>query len=313
MKTPSRARRPVDGVLLLDKPSGLSSNTALQRARRAYEAEKAGHGGTLDPLASGLLPCLFGEATKFGIELLEATKTYQAEIMLGVVRTTGDAEGEVVERRPVAVDRAALEPVLGRFRGRIRQVPPMYSALKRHGRPLYAYARAGETLERTAREVTIHELTLTGLAADTLSVVVRCSKGTYIRSLAVDIGSALGCGASLAALRRTAIGRFAIGDALSLAALEELPRADRDAHLLPVDSLVEHLPSVTLAEGSAARFGHGQPVSPCTGGAGRVRVYDPAGGFIGIGTAGEAGTLRPLRLMRRAEHGPESRHGVRML
>lgn len=305
--------RRVDGVLLLDKPPGLTSNAALQHARRLYRAAKAGHTGTLDPLAIGLLPCLFGEATKFGAELLDADKTYHATIALGVITTTGDAEGEIVERRPVAIEHADLERVLDRFRGRLSQVPPMYSALKHRGRPLYEYARAGEPVERTPREVTIHELTLTRLEADRLEVVVRCSKGTYIRSLAADLGRDLGCGASLAALRRAGVGRFSIADAVSLEALERLPPAALEARLLPVEALVAHLPALTLAAELAARFGRGQPVTPTGAAAGRARVHGASGEFIGIGEVGDAGVLRPLRLLRQAERAPELPHTARML
>ncbi len=290
------AWRPIDGVLLLDKPPGLSSNAALQVARRLYRAEKAGHSGTLDPLATGLLACLFGEATKFGAELLDAAKTYAAEIALGVTTTTGDAEGAVVERRPVALDAAEVERVLGRFRGPISQVPPAYSALKRNGRPLYAYARAGARVERTPRAVTIHALALDRFGGDRLAVTVRCSKGTYVRTLAEDLGRELGCGAHLAALRRTAVGRFALVDALGLPALEALDPEARDARLRPVDALVGHFPAQALAPPEAARFQRGQAVAAPPAATGRVRVYGAGGAFIGVGEA-LGGALRPRRLL----------------
>jgi tRNA pseudouridine55 synthase len=222
--------RPVDGVLLLDKAAGVTSNAALQGVRRLYRAAKAGHTGTLDPLATGLLPVLFGEATKFGRELLDADKTYAAEIALGASTTTGDAEGDVVERRPVTSTRADIDRVLAGFRGEGAQVPPMYSALKRDGRPLYDYARAGKSVERAARPITIHELTLDAAAGDRLAVTVRCSKGTYIRVLAEDIGRSLGCGAHLARLRRLAIGPFSVAEAATaegLAALDPVARCCR--------------------------------------------------------------------------------------
>ncbi len=299
---PARTRVPwrrVDGVLLLDKPAGASSNAALQAARRLYLAEKAGHSGTLDPLATGLLPCLFGEATKFGAELLDADKTYAGRIALGVTTTTGDAEGEIVERRPVAVEPAEVERVLARFRGPISQVPPAYSALKHAGRPLYKYARAGERVDRAPRAVTIHALVLHGFEGDHFDLTIRCSKGTYVRALAEDVGRELGCGAHLAGLRRTAVGPFSIADAAALAALEALGSDARDAHLRPVDALVAHLPAMPVAAPEAARFQRGQAVAAPPSAVGRFRVYGADGAFIGVGEAG-GGELRPRRLMRQA-------------
>lgn len=291
--------RRVDGVLLLDKPVGLSSNAALQRVRRLFRAERAGHAGTLDPLASGLLPILLGDATKFGGEMLGADKAYRATVALGVRTATGDAEGEVIERNPVAVDRGQLEGVLRRFMGPIEQVPPMYSALKRAGRPLYAYARAGETVDRAPRTVTIHELRLEGFAADRLEIEVRCSKGTYVRTLAEDIGAALGCGAHLAGLRRTAVGPFRLADAQSLDELERMEEGERNRRLLPADSLLGHLPPVTLDRGGAERFTHGQPVTaPPDVRPGPLRAYDPAGRLMGVGECGADRQLRPRRLVR---------------
>jgi tRNA pseudouridine55 synthase len=289
--------RRVDGVLLLDKPSGMTSNAALQAVRRLYRAAKAGHSGTLDPLATGLLPCLFGDATKFGGELLDGEKAYDAAIALGVTTTTGDAEGEVVERRAVAVGEGDLQRALARFRGRISQVPPAYSALKHRGRPLYAYARAGTPVTRAPRLVTIHELVLRGFAGDRVDVAVRCSKGTYVRVLAEDLGRELGCGAHLAGLRRTAVGRFAIADAIALPALGALDPAGRDARLRPVDALVGHLPALPVAEAAAGRFCRGQTVAVPAAASGRYRVYGAGGAFIGVGEAG-AGELRPRRLLR---------------
>jgi tRNA pseudouridine55 synthase len=298
--TPPPARVPsrrVDGVLLLDKPPGLTSNAALQAVRRLYRAAKAGHSGTLDPLATGLLPCLLGDATKFGAELLDAEKAYDAAIALGVTTTTGDAEGEVIERRAVAVGAGELERALAKLRGRIPQVPPAYSALKHRGRPLYAYARAGAPVVRPPRLVTIHELALRRFAGDRLEVAVRCSKGTYVRVLAEDLGRELGCGAHLAGLRRTATGRFGIADAIALPALEALDPAARDAELRPIDALVGHLPALPVAAAAAGRFCHGQPVAAPPAASGRYRVYDADGAFIGVGEAG-AGELRPRRLLR---------------
>ena len=291
-------RRRVDGLLLLDKATGVTSNAALQAARRLYRAAKAGHTGTLDPLATGLLPVLFGEATKFGGELLDADKTYAAEIALGATTTTGDAEGEVVERHPVTAPRAEVERVLAGFRGEGVQVPPMYSALKRDGRPLYEYARAGQSVERAARPIRIHELALDALEGASLSITVRCSKGTYIRVLAEDIGRALGCGAHLARLRRLAIGRFSLAGAATIEELEALEADARDARLLPLDALIGHLPPITLGEVAGSRFAHGQSTE-CPGfQPGRVRVYGAGGAFLGVGTVGTDGSLQPRRLLR---------------
>jgi tRNA pseudouridine55 synthase len=306
------AWRRVDGVLLLDKPAGLSSSAALQAVRRLYRAAKAGHGGTLDPLATGLLPCLFGEATKFGAELLDAEKTYEAAIALGVTTTTGDAEGAAVERRPVAFGVADVERVLARFRGRISQVPPAYSALKRGGRPLYEYARSGEPVDRAPRSVTIYELVLRRFDGNRLAVTLRCSKGTYVRSLAEDVGRALGCGAHLAGLRRTAVGRFALADAVGLDALDALGPAARDARLRPVVAMVEHLPEVAVAAPAAARFRCGQTVTASGLAPGRVRVSGADGAFIGIGEVGD-GELRPRRLLRQDAAPPAAGSAARTL
>lgn len=295
------AWRRVDGVLLLDKPQGLTSNAALQTARRLYCAAKGGHTGTLDPLATGLLPVLFGEATKFGGELLDADKTYAAEIALGAVTTTGDAEGEVVERHPVAATRDEVARVLAGFRGAGTQVPPMYSALKREGRPLYAYARAGQSVDRPARPIRIDELTLDAFDGTCLAITVRASKGTYIRVLAEDIGRALGCGAHLAKLRRLAIGPFRVGDAATIAGLESLDVTARDARLLPVDALVGHLPAAALGAAAVERFTQGAATESPRADSARVRVYGADGTFLGIGLTGPDGRLKPLRLVRSDE------------
>src|SRR5262245_32322385 len=218
-------RDAVDGVLLLDKPSGPSSNAVLQRAKRLLGAARAGHTGTLDPLASGLLVIAFGEATKFSGGLLEADKAYRARLRFGARTSTGDAEGEVLERSEVAVSEEGLRAALERFRGEIGQVPPMYAAIKRDGRPLYDYARRGQMVERTARRITIRRLELEKFDRDEADLTVECSKGTYIRTLAEDIGESLGCGAHLAALERTAVGPFSLSQAIGLEALEALPPA----------------------------------------------------------------------------------------
>jgi tRNA pseudouridine55 synthase len=290
-------RRAVDGVLLLDKPLGLTSNAALQTARRLLNAEKAGHTGTLDPLASGLLPLTFGEATKFSQMLLDADKCYEAGIELGVETTTGDAEGEVLARLPVAVDETALRTALARFSGEIEQVPPMYSALKRDGKPLYEYARAGIELEREARRVTISELTLLSFDGLRFKLRVACSKGTYIRSLAIDIGRALGCGAHLHALRRTRIGAFDLSAGVSLATLDATAAEQRDALLAPVDTLVAAFPRIDLEREAAQQIRQGQPVVALARGEGElVRLYDQAG-FLGLGQWKEDGRLWPKRLL----------------
>lgn len=249
-------RRPVHGVLLLDKPLGLSSNDALQKAKWLLRAEKAGHTGTLDPMATGVLPLCFGAATKFSQLHLDADKTYEAVARLGVRTTTGDAEGEVIEERPVPrIAPGKLAEVRGRFLGAIQQVPPMYSALKRDGKALYEYARAGQEVAREARDVQIHELNL-ALEADgtLLRIVAKVSKGTYIRTLGEDIGEALGCGASLSALRRLATGPFDVSRCVTLQQLEAMPEDKRLVALLPVEALLPHHKPVTLDPDNAGRF-----------------------------------------------------------
>jgi tRNA pseudouridine55 synthase len=290
----------VDGALLLDKPLGLSSNAALQRAKKLLGAKKAGHGGTLDPLASGLLMLLFGEATKFAGTLLEGDKEYLATLQLGITTATGDAEGEVLERRAVALDESRLHDALGRFRGEIEQVPPMYSALKHDGEPLYKLARRGEEVERKPRRVTIGELTRVGGRVDRPELRVRCSKGTYIRSLAMDIGAAIGCGAHLAALRRTGSGRWRVEEAVTLEALEALPPAARQRRLQPLAALIADLPRAELDAGGAARLRNGQAL-PLPGLAeGLCGVYGPDGAVIGLGRS-DGALLRPLRLTQATE------------
>lgn len=292
-------RRKLDGVLLLDKPVGPSSSAVLQAVKRLLNADRAGHAGTLDPLASGLLPLLFGEATKFAQYGLEAAKEYVADVRLGAATDTGDAEGAVIERRPVAVDEPALAGALASFRGEIRQVPPMYSALKKDGQPLYALARAGQTVEREARLVTVHELELVARQEDVLRLRIRCSKGTYVRQLAADLGLALGTVAYLAALRRTAVAGLRLDQAVTLDDLQALGEAARLAWLLPPDRLLEHLPRADLDESLAGRFLNGQAVRSPGVAQGPVRVYQ-AGALLGVGESGPAGELRPARLIARA-------------
>lgn len=295
---PKRRWQRVDGVLLLDKPSGMSSNDALQKARRLFSAAKAGHTGTLDPLATGLLPLCFGEATKFSADLLDADKTYEATLCFGVRTNTGDAEGEVLATAPVRHGEADLVAVLARFRGTIDQVPPMYSALKRDGRPLYELARQGVEVERAPRRVTIHELELIAAGEATAMLRVRCSKGTYVRTLAEDIGAALGCGAHLTALRRTVVGDLTLAGAVTLEQIAAQEEGARAALLQPVDSLLQSLPAVELDASSAARFRHGNPVPGS--GEGLHRVY--ADGLLcGVARADGAGLLHPKRLLATAD------------
>lgn len=289
----------VDGVLLLDKPIGLSSNDALQKARRLFSAAKGGHTGTLDPLASGLLPLCFGEATKFSADLLDADKTYEAELQLGVVTDSGDAEGQVLATAPVEVGEADVLAVLPRFTGAIQQIPPMHSALKRDGRPLYELARKGIEVERAARAVTIHAIELLEFAGDKLRLRVKCSKGTYIRVLAADIGQALGCGAHLTALRRTEVADLSLLGAVTLAELEALEESARLLRLAPVDALLQSLPAIEVAGEDEARFRHGNPVPLPPGLSGKIRVY-AAGRLIGVGEPGREGRLWPKRLVQLA-------------
>ncbi len=289
----------IDGVLLLDKAIGLSSNDALQKARRLFSAAKGGHTGTLDPLATGLLPLCFGEATKFSADLLEADKTYEAEVRLGEVTDTGDAEGQVIASATVDVDLAAISAVLPRFTGPITQIPPMYSALKRDGRPLYELARQGMEVERAARDITIHALECLAFAGQRLLLRVTCSKGTYIRVLAADIGQALGCGAHLTALRRTRVGALDLAGSVTLAQLEAMSEAERMACLQPVDTLLRTLPRVDLDPAAAQRFQHGNPVDFPAGVSGQVRVYVD-GRLAGLGEPGRGDRLWPKRLVQLA-------------
>ena len=295
-----RVKRALNGVLMLDKAPGASSNAALQQAKRLYQAAKAGHAGTLDPLATGLLPILFGEATKFSSDLLESDKSYAAEIRLGTSTTTADAEGKVIAVRAVNVTPDQLAAALLNFRGSILQIPPIYSALKHSGKPSYAYARAGIEIERAPRRVTIHALELQWFEGDRLALSVTCSKGTYIRSIAHDLGELLGCGAHLASLRRTAVARFDLDCAQSLESLEAMPAAERDACLLPVDALLQNLPEVRLAPAEQARFVRGQSVRWDGLRQGRVRVYGAGGALLGVGDADADGTISPRRVIATA-------------
>jgi tRNA pseudouridine55 synthase len=303
-RPPKKPRDLVDGVLLIDKPVGLSSNDALIKAKRVVNAKKAGHTGTLDPFATGLLPLCFGEATKFSQDLLEADKTYDAVVHLGITTTTGDTEGEAVETRPVNVTVEQIEAALAKFRGPILQVPPMYSALKRDGKALYEYAREGITLEREARPVTIHKLEMLAYDAPMLTIRVTCSKGTYVRVLGEDIGAELGCGAHLNALRRIQVGSLTVD---GMVTLEQLQAHDNPLSLLaPVDALLSSFPPVELTPELAARFLNGQrlalnrepvtlPETP-----GRVRVYHDDK-LLGTAILQDWGVLAPERLIARPQ------------
>ena len=288
----------ISGVLLLDKPGGMTSNSALQRARRLLNAAKAGHTGTLDPMATGLLPLTFGEATKFSADLLNADKSYRATVRLGVTTSTGDADGVVLERRTVDVSTADIDVVLARFVGAIEQMPPMHSALKRDGRPLYELARAGLEVERAPRQITVHQLTLVEQCADEFVFDVDCSKGTYIRVLAEEIGRELGCGAHLSALRRTRAGRLCLGDAVGLTALEAMTPEARRETLLPEDALLASLATVQLDDVLAGRFRQGQRLALDAEPRGRrVRVYGRTNELLGTATINEWGVVEPERLI----------------
>ncbi|KRC19202.1 tRNA pseudouridine(55) synthase TruB [Acidovorax sp. Root217] len=297
-------RRPVHGVLLLDKPLGLSSNDALQKAKWLLRAEKAGHTGTLDPLASGVLPLCFGAATKFSQLQLDAPKTYEAVALLGVTTTTGDAEGDVIERRPVVL--AELTPerlaaVQQQFTGPLQQVPPMYSALKKDGKALYEYARAGIEVDRPARDVVIHSLSLTLLAdnpdAIAVKMVVQCSKGTYIRTLGEDVGAALGFGAHLTFLRRIDTGGIGVERCVTLAQLEAMEEGERLAQLEPPESLLAQHVRVTLDSENAARFLSGVRRRGTWPDAGAVAVFgDNPPALLGVGHI-VGGELVPDRLL----------------
>ena len=301
-----RRGRPVNGILVLDKPEGMSSNQALQTAKRLFFAAKAGHTGSLDPLATGVLPLCFGEATKFSQYLLDADKAYTSTFRLGVATATGDAEGEVIrEANASALAEADVENALAAFRGEIEQVPSMYSALKHDGKPLYQLARQGKEVERKARRVVIKQLELRdfrGGEHPEADVYLECSKGTYVRSLAEDLGEALGVGAHVSALRRTQAGPFRLEDSVNLATLESLKAHDQlaemDALLRPADSALDGLPLVELTESSGFYMRQGQPVqvpnAPCDG---MVRIALETGEFLGVGEILDDGRVAPRRLV----------------
>ena len=291
----------VHGVVLVDKPLGLTSQAVVSRIKRAYGAAKAGHAGTLDPMATGLLPVCLGAATKFSQSGLEADKSYEAEIHLGQTRIGGDLEGEVVSQAPVDFTPDQLDAVLRQFTGPQQQIPPMHSALKVAGRPLYAYARQGIDVERQPRHIVIHELRLLLRTEDTLSVHVRCSKGTYIRTLAEDLGQALGCGAHLKSLRRVGVGHLCIGEARPLEWLLSATPQQRHGSLWPVDSLVSQWPAIVLNDDDAARFLCGMRRRGSWKDASHTRVFGPQNGaFLGTGHI-VAGELIADRLLSPAE------------
>lgn len=296
-------RRQVNGVLLLDKPAGISSNRALQIAKGLYSARKAGHTGSLDPLATGLLVICLGEATKVSAYLLEADKHYRATCRLGVKTTTADADGEIIESRPVETySMAQLESTLGRFRGRIEQVPPMYSALKHEGQRLYKLARSGIEVARAARPVTIHKLELVDRGDDTLILDMKCSKGTYVRTVVEDIGEALGCGAHVSQLRRLGVAPYDEPDMIDLESLAELAAQGFEAlarRLLPIDSALAGWPALNVDEACAFYLRAGEPVQiPGAPTQGKTRLYDKRHGFFGLGRVLDDGRVAPERTIR---------------
>jgi len=293
-----RPKRDISGVLLLDKPIGMTSNAALQQVKRLYQASKAGLTGILDPLASGLLPICLGEATKYAQYPTDADKAYAVVMRLGVTTDTGDSEGKVLTQQTPSVSLRDIEQVLPQFRGDLLQIPPMYSALKHQGQPLYKYARKGIDIERAPRAIRIDQLELVAFAGDDVRLNVRCSKGTYIRVLVEDIGKALECGAHLIELRRTKVGQFDVGNAVTLDQLERGEAEARDSLLRPIDCLVEELPQVALAQDAILYFRQGQPVWQAKLQAQMLyRIYDENHDFIGVGQVDEDGRLAPKRLL----------------
>jgi len=294
--------RDVQGILLLDKPLGISSNAALQQVKRIFRASKAGHTGSLDPLADGLLPICFGAATKISAYLLDANKRYRVKVKLGETTTTADSEGEVVETRSTeSITEQDITAALNDFVGEIQQLPPMYSALKHNGERLYKLARQGIEVERESRAVTIHEINLLSVNLPEFELDVKCSKGTYIRTLAEDIGRQLGCGAHVSALRRTEVGPFSVDGMVDAAAIEKVAEQGLDALdqlLLPIDSAVGDWPEIQLTADAAYYLRQGQsvlvPKAPTDG---WVRLYADKTHFIGVGQIQDDGKVAPKRLM----------------
>lgn len=296
--------RDINGILLLDKPVGISSNRALQQIKGMFNAKKAGHTGSLDPLASGLLPLCFGEATKLSSFLLDSDKSYYTECQLGVTTSSGDAEGEILESKTVPqFDVSQIEAVLAEFTGEIMQLPPMHSALKMNGQPLYKLARQGLEVEREPRKITIYDIKLISLEADKLVIDVKCSKGTYIRTLAEDIGKKLGCGAHVSALRRYQVGLFHLDHAIKLETVQEM-RDEKafsamDELIIPMENALENWPSVELSDDAAHYLRQGQPVLvPRAPAEGWVRLFEKQGDFLGVGEIQDDGLIAPKRLLR---------------
>ena len=300
--------REVSGVIVIDKPHGISSNDAVQAVKRIYRAQKVGHTGSLDPLATGVLPLCLGEATKLSQFLLDSDKEYRARIKLGIRTDSGDAAGRILEERPVSgIDRAAVEAVLKDFRGEIEQVPSMFSAIKHHGQPLYKLARQGIEVERKARRVTIHRNEIVAFEGDEFELMIHCSKGTYVRTIAEEIGERLGCGAHVCALRRLRAGPYGETDMVSLETLERVRERGGhgalDALLLPLSSAVANWPVVSLSDATAFYIRQGQPVLvPHAPTSGRVQLMEQStdgsnGSFIGVGEILDDGRVAPRRLV----------------
>lgn len=298
-----RSGRNVQGILLLNKPLGMTSNQALQQVKRLFQAQKAGHTGSLDPLADGLLPICFGGATKISAYLLDADKRYRMRAQLGVTTTTQDAEGEVLQTRSAEhITEDALREAVAGFVGEIKQVPPMYSALKHKGQRLYKLAREGKEVEREPRAITLYENVLTAFEPPEFALDVRCSKGTYVRTLAEDIGEVLGCGAHVTALTRTGVGPYTAADMISMERLEAVLEAEGppalDAFLLPVDSALGGWPAVRMSPDTAFYLAQGQAVMvPNAPVSGLVRLYDADDRFVGVGEIDEDGKVAPRRLL----------------
>lgn len=288
----------VDGILLYDKEVGISSNRALQQVKHLYHARKAGHTGSLDPLASGLLPICFGEATKLSQYLIDSDKRYLTSFKLGQSTTTGDAEGELIEHSPVNVTESELIQALEKFQGVIEQVPPMYSALKKDGQPLYKLARKGIEVERKPRTVQIFDITVNAFSDNVVELDVHCSKGFYIRSLAIDLGEILGCGGHVIKLRRTAVGQFHVNDAVGFDELSAMEQPQRQEQLLSVDAGLYDMPAVNLSDDATFYFRQGQMVRTDTATEeGIVRVYNEDLGFLGIGELLSGRRVKPKRLL----------------
>ena len=290
-------KREIDGVFLLDKPLGFSSNQALKKIQWLFNAKKAGHTGTLDPMATGLLPICLGEATKFSHRLLDAHKSYIATIQLGITTSTGDQEGEVISEKKVVLNEAQLKDTLKKFIGDMTQIPPMYSALKFEGKPLYEYAREGIEIERKSRQIKIFDIKLINIEKSIITIEVLCSKGTYIRTLAEDIGQTMGCGAHLKGLERTQTGNFQLSEALSIEALEAMPMASREKALMPIDVLLEELSSIKLNMAELDAIKKGQSIDFMSKNDKEVRLYSPSGQFVGVGQPDLKGRLFPKRLI----------------